>query len=195
MNVARLALKLDHVRPGGKITVELDGKKLENIPRLEGEQRLWFERVDNQWVPSRSASLSQKGPHRYGPFKEAFCHCMMFVYATQGTAEENAWAYAKARFDAETWWYRGNGSVDVVPDTGFEAAKDQDRGIVLYGNAENNSAWPSLLAHSPVQVRRGVVKIGEREQRGEDLACLFCGLDRGAIAPRLRWSVVRVSPG
>jgi dienelactone hydrolase len=185
-NVARLALRLNHIRPGGKITVELDGQKFENISRLGREQRIWFERADNKWVPGRAASLSQKGPHRYGPFKEAFGNHMIFVYATKGAADENAWAYAKARFDAETWWYRGNGSVDVVPDTAFDARKDRDRGVVLYGNADNNSAWAGLLAQSPVQVRRGVVKIGAREQRGEDLACLFCrprsGSDRASIA-------------
>ena len=184
-NVARLALKLNHVKPGGKITVELDGQKVENISRPEREQKIWFERAGQKWVLSTAAPLSQKGPHRYGPFKEAFGNNMIFVYATTGTAEENAWAYAKARFDAETWWYRGNGSVDVVPDVEFDAAKDQDRGVVLYGNAENNSAWPSLLAQSPVQVRRGVVEIGGREQRGEDLACLFCrprpGSDRASV--------------
>ena len=186
LNVARLALKLNHVRPGGTISFELDGQKFENFARPEGEPRVWFERADHQWIPSRAAPLSQKGPHRYGPFKEAFGHRMMFVYATQGTAEENAWAYAKARFDAETWWYRGNGSVDVVPDAEFDAGKDPDRGVILYGNADNNAAWRALLEHSPVQVRRGAVRIGDREQRGEDLACLFCrprpGSDHASVA-------------
>lgn len=185
-NVARLALRLNHVKPGSKVAVELDGQKCENISRLEQEQTIWFELADNKWATRPAASLSQKGPHRCGPFKEAFGNQMIFVYATQGTAEENAWAYAKARFDSETWWYRGNGSVDVVPDAEFDAAKDRDRGVVLYGNADNNSAWPALLAQSPVQARRGVVKIGEREQRGEDLACLFCrprpGSNRASVA-------------
>ncbi len=185
-NVARLGLKLNHVRPGGNITLELDGQKFENLARPEPDQKVWFERVENQWVSRPAAALSQKGPHRYGPFKEAFGNHMMFVYATHGTAGENAWAYAKARFDAETWWYRGNGAVDVVPDSEFNAAKEPDRGVVLYGNADNNSAWPALLGTSPVQVRRGSVRIGEREQRGEDLACLFCrprpGSDRASVA-------------
>ncbi len=185
VNVARLALKLGHVRPGGQLSVELDGQKFENLSRPAGEQRVWFERVENKWMPSGAASPAQKGPHRYGPFKEAFGNHMIFVYATRGTAEENAWAYAKARFDAETWWYRGNGSVDVVADRAFEAGKERDRGIILYGNADNNVAWPALLANSPVQVRRGAVKVGGREQRGEDLACLFCqprpGSDRALV--------------
>ena len=150
------------------------GEEWSALSSADPAQKLWFERADNKWIPSREASPSQKGPHRYGPFKEAFGNHMMFVYATQGTAAENAWAYAKARFDAETWWYRGNGAVEVVPDTGFDAAKEPDRGVVLYGNADNNSAWAALLAQSPVQVRRGGLRIGDRSLTGEDFACLFC---------------------
>jgi dienelactone hydrolase len=118
-------------------------------------------------------SPDMKGPARNGPFKDAFRHRMIFVYGTKGTAEENAWALAKARFDAETFWYRGNGSVDVMPDTAFDAQKEPDRGVVLYGNADSNGAWPALLSNSPVQVRRNQVKIGERALSGNDLACLF----------------------
>ena len=173
-NVSRLALGLKHLRPGGKVSVELDGQKLDGIPYPTEDKRLWFELVGTKWQPSGAAPLSHKGPHRYGPFKEAFGHDMIFVYATQGTSEENAWAPAKARFDAESWWYRGNGAVDVVPDIEFDAAKSPNRGVVLYGNADNNAAWPTLLGQSPVQVRRGLVKVGQRELPGNDLACLFC---------------------
>ena len=35
----------------------------------------------------------------------------------------------------------------------------RDRNVILYGNAESNAAWPVLLGESPVQVRRGQVKI------------------------------------
>lgn len=185
-NVARLGLKIAQVKPGGGITVELDGQKFENLSRAQDGEQLWFTRADGRWTRSGPAALSLKGPHRYGPFKEAFGNHMMFVYATSGTPEENAWAYAKARFDAETWWYRGNGSVDVVPDTAFRATKDRDRGVVLYGNADNNAAWQALLADSPVQVHRGSIRIGQREKSAADLACLFCrprpGSDLASVA-------------
>ena len=89
--------------------VTLDGQKLTNVTVTAGEQKLWFSRDAHAWSQSRPPSLALKGPHRYGPFKEAFTHRMMFVYGTRGTPEENAWAFAKARFDAEAFWYRGNG--------------------------------------------------------------------------------------
>ncbi len=185
-NVARLALGLKQVRPGGAIGVELDGQKFESLSRPQAGETLWFERSGGHWAPGKAPRPAQKGPWRYGPFKEAFGHQMVFVYATKGTAPENAWAYAKARFDAETWWYRGNGAVDVVPDVEFNALAEGDRGVVLYGNADNNAAWAALLGDSPVQVRRGAVAVGGRELKGEDLACLFCrprpGSDVASVA-------------
>jgi hypothetical protein len=48
---------------------------------------------------------------------------MVFVYGTQGTSEENAWSFAKARLDQETWQYRANGSVDVVRDVDVGRAR------------------------------------------------------------------------
>ena len=45
--------------------------------------------------------------------------------------------------------------------------------MIIYGHAESNAAWPALLAGSPVQVRRGSVRIGGRELSGDNLACLL----------------------
>ena len=84
-------------------------------------------------VPSERSA--QKGPQRYGPFKEVFRNHVVLVYGTHGTAEENAWALARARYDAETFWYRGNGSIDVLSDRTFNPAHELDRNVVLYGNA------------------------------------------------------------
>jgi hypothetical protein len=63
--------------------------------------------------------------------------------------------------------------VDVIPDTAFNPGAAPDRGVILYGNADSNGAWPALLADSPVQVRRGEIKIGSRSSTGDDQACLF----------------------
>jgi dienelactone hydrolase len=184
-NVARLALDLAHVKPGEALHVELDGHKVENVPWPENARRLWLRRDGDKWAATAAPSAALKGPHRYGPFKEAFGNRVLFVYGTKGTPEENAWTFAKARYDAEVFWYRGNASVDVIADTAFDATKDKDRNVILYGHAEGNAAWKPLLADSPVQVRRGVVQVGERKETGADLACLFVrprpGSDRALV--------------
>jgi dienelactone hydrolase len=185
-NVARLALDLGHVQPGSDLTIDLDGQKLPATAYPEKGKRIWLKREAEKWLVMGEPSSSLKGPHRYGPFKDAFRNRVLFVYGTVGNPDEQAWAFAKARCDAETFWYRGNGSVEVIPDKSFDASADPDRNVILYGNAETNGAWKTLLADSPIQVRRGQVSIGERQESGDDLACLFLrprpGSDRAVVA-------------
>jgi dienelactone hydrolase len=171
-NVARLGFSLNHVKPGQPLKVELDGQTLDKLS-WPADLKLWLQHEGGQWRLTSKLSPALKGPQRYGPFKDAFRHNMIFVYGTSGTPEQNAWALNKARFDAESFGYRGNGSVSVIPDTAFNPRSAPDRGVVLYGNADSNGAWPALLADSPVQVRRGEIKVGSRSLTGDDQACLF----------------------
>jgi hypothetical protein len=204
-NVARIALDLRHLSPGQPIRVELDGQTIEPIawPRIQDESpagdttgsgvstkpqldRIWLKRDGTKWSTTDRPPASTKGPQRYGTFKDGFRNHVLFVYSTRGTPQENAWSQAKARYDAETFWYRGNGSIDVWKDTDFEAectrvaqmnpdvrAALGDRNIIVYGHADSNAAWTRLLSSSPVQVRRGRIEFGERVESGDDLACLF----------------------
>jgi len=171
--------------------VELDGKVFEAVspkaPPAElgatksddlDAKSVWkrplvFEKNDGAWSVGGWATPRHKGPARAGPFKDAFRHRMVFVYGTSGTAEERAWSLAKARFDAESFWYRGNGSVDVVADSAFSPERFPDRGVVVYGHSDMNTAWKTVLADSPVTVRRGEVRIAARGVTRDDVACLF----------------------
>lgn len=186
-NVARLSLDLAPLAPGKPFKVELDGQAIDAVAWPGGEARVWFSRDEkDKWAAVSKPSADAKGPHRSGPFKDAFRNRVVFVYATKGTPAENAWALAKARFDAETFWYRGNGSIDVVPDTAFDPKAEPDRNVVLYGHAGMNAAWPALLGASPVQVSAGSVKAGDRESKGNDLGVLLVrprpGSDTAVVA-------------
>jgi hypothetical protein len=185
-NVARLALDAGVLPAGKPVRVELDGQALGELASPAGGSRLWLGRDGGgKWAPAAGPAAAMKGPHRYGPFKEAFHNRVVLVYGTKGTDAENRWAFAKARFDAETFWYRGNGSVEVRADTDFDPEKEKDRNVVLYGTAEGNAARAPLLGDSPVQVRRGVIRLGEKEVKGDDLACIFVrprpGSDRALV--------------
>lgn len=171
-NVALLALDVSTLNPGSPYTVVLDGQTVAGTAP-SGDGRLWLERRGETWRTSGVPSSAVKNPARSGTFKLAFQHEFVFVYGTGGTAEENAWAFSKARFDAETFYYRGNGAMDVLPDTAFQPGRYRDRSVILYGNARTNRAWKSLLGDSPVQVESGKARLGEKTFTGEDLACLF----------------------
>lgn len=172
-NVAGLHLSLSDLPVHSPVRIELDGDTLADVSFSSGEPHLNLQKSEGHWSVVSRPDPAQKGPHRYGPFKEAFRHRMTFVYGTKGTDEENAWVLAKARLDAEEFWYRGNGSIDVISDEEFQVESNAGRNVILYGNADTNRVWNALLPESPVQMGRGYVRIGERRIEGETMACLF----------------------
>lgn len=172
-NVQVLRLETSHLRSDGPLQVSLDGQELSDIPRPANNGPLWLKRNADLWSVITQPGPEFKGPHRYGPPKSELRHRFLFVYGTAGDDETDAWVYAKARFDAETFWYRGNASVDVLADTLFDAASTKDRTVVLYGNADNNLAWKTLLPDCPIQVRSGSVTAGDKTWTGDDMSALF----------------------
>ncbi len=190
-NVARLALDLSELsRPrerkdgdktvdatvlkaGEALVIEIDGQTLSPVEWPADEPRLWLEKTDGAWAAGRRPAATMKNARRAGPFRQAFNDRFVLVYGTQGGADENAWALQKARYDAETFGYRGNGSVDVVADTAFDPAAEPDRGVILYGNAATNAAWARLLEGCPVRIEPGRAAVGDRALTGDDMACLF----------------------
>ena len=184
-NVTRLSLDCRALPETKPVTLQIDGQTLADVAWPVSGGRLWLSRNGEKWAVAMAAAPSQKGPHRYGPFKNAFRNQVLLVYGTNGTDEENARLFAKARYDSEAFWYRGNASLEVCSDKEFDPAKNNNRNVILYGNADNNGAWGALLGDSPVQVKRGVVRIGDRTIEGDDLACLFLrprsGNDRALV--------------
>jgi poly(3-hydroxybutyrate) depolymerase len=172
-NVRVLRLETTHLRSDGPIQVQLDGQLLNDIARPKDNEPLWLSKMNDQWSVIAQPSATFKGAHRYGAMKSELKHRFLFVYGTAGSDETDQWVFAKARLDYETFWYRGNASVEFMPDTHFDVAATKDRTVVLYGNADNNSAWNSLLADSPIQVRDGLVTAGKQEFKGADLGAMF----------------------
>ena len=180
-NAARLTIDLAGVAPGKPLEVDLDGIENKDCP-FPNDALLHLRRSGDRWVPSAAADPNEKGPRRGGPFKDAFRNQMIFVYGTRGDAAENAWAFGKARYDAEVFWVRGNGSVDVVADSAFDPNQERDRSVVLYGNADTNSAWKPLLGESPVAASRGAIRAGSHEYKSGDLGLLLVRPRPGSAA-------------
>jgi len=73
----------------------------------------------------------------------------------------------------ETWYYRGNGAVDIIADREYSPGRYQGRSVILYGNASTNSAWGILLKDCPIQVKRNELRAGDKIWQGDDLAAYF----------------------
>ncbi|RUA08633.1 MAG: alpha/beta hydrolase [Flavobacteriia bacterium] len=149
--------------------ISIDGTAL----NIKTKEINYFKNISGKWNKASAPALQEKGPHRNGGFKDAFRNKMVFVYATKGSAEENKWYFNRARFDAETFRYRANGSVEVIKDVNFNPAKYPDRNIILYGNRSNNNAWNKLLGESPIQVSDNEVRIGNKKLSGTQWGMYF----------------------
>lgn len=168
-NVRVLKLDVDSaLRKGDKLSVVLDGTALDLPWPQDGTVLLG---LGKQWELIPGLAAGAKNPARYGGFKDAFRNNFIIVYGTGGDEATRRWAQAKARLDAEHFYVRGNGSVDVVSDTEFASIKHAGRNIILIGSADMNSAHAALKFECPVNVQPGKVTIGERTLEG-DLAVL-----------------------
>ena len=172
-NISLLSFALNNLKTGDEAKITLDGQII-NYKTLSETDVIYLRRAPSgEWQSADMPTIKEKGAVRNGTFKEPFDNRMVYVYGTSGTKEENDWAYNKARYDAESWYYRGNGAVDMVPDKQFKPADYPDRGIILFGNASSNMAWKTLLSDCPIQVNRGHIQVGDKTYSGNHLGAYF----------------------
>lgn len=162
--------QIDPLKPS-TISVATDGRvKTENVALYgmpAGSGRRYVRATGDS---SDALVQTEKSHEQTGPFKLAFRNRMVFVVGTHGTPEENAWASNKARFDAENWYYRGNGSVDIIRDT--EVGRYGHRNLVLFGNSDTNSAF-KLIANCPIHMDRSGVQVNGRRYPGAAAVYLY----------------------
>ncbi len=63
--------------------------------------------------------------------------------------------------------------MEIIPDRDFSPGKFTGRNVILYGNADNNSAWVKLLGHCPVKVNNHQVHFGGEIIQSERLGAYF----------------------
>lgn len=172
-NIRLLKLSLAEFGDRAMIKIDLDSLSQLEYTTVSDRDSLFLLREQNTWTVVGRPEPYQKGPQRYGTLKEAFTNHMVFVYGTSGNKEENAWSLNKARYDAETWYYRGNGAVDIISDKEFSLNAYAGRNVILFGNASTNKSWKLLLPDCPIQMERNKVSVGERVWTGDSLGAYF----------------------
>lgn len=173
-NVATLRFDLSDFEQGATVQLTIDSASNISYNYSSADHPyIYLRKVADAWEISDSPALAEKGPHRSGTFKEAFNNNMVYVYGTKGTTEENKWALEKARYDAQAWYYRGNGAFTIIADRDFKEQDYADRNIIIIGNATTNSAWNILLKDAPIQVERGTIRIGSKTYNSTELGGYF----------------------
>lgn len=172
-NTRLLKIQFNDFGINAAIKITLDSLNTIHYTTATTNDSIFLARKNDQWAITTKPGLDQKGPHRYGSFKDPFNHRMIFVYGTKGNAAENKWSFDKARYDAETWYYRGNGAVDIIADNEYSQDKYAGRNVIIYGNASTNSIYNILLKDCPVKIDRNSVKAGNDVWQGDDIGAYF----------------------
>jgi pimeloyl-ACP methyl ester carboxylesterase len=136
---------------------------------LDGEDRKageFHKGADGKWAAGAPAG-PRKTPRLQGPFTQAFHTPFLLVTPTGGTSSEIADAVARARFDAQLWWYRGNGRALVTTDAEVTAKDWKDFNLILYGSAESNGCWKKIADRLPFGAAPGGIRIGADTLKGD----------------------------
>ncbi|GHT22095.1 hypothetical protein FACS189419_04110 [Planctomycetales bacterium] len=169
-NIALLGLDIPAIEPKGEnVTVKIGGKDID----VPSKKYAYFSFDGNEWKTIDGLDTKQKYSRRFGGFKETINNNVVFVYATGGNKAENDLYRKKALFDADTFYYKGNGSIDIIPDTDYSYEKYKYRNVMVYGTQDTNKAWEALLSKSPIQVKKGEVQFGTTQYTGSNLGVYF----------------------
>jgi pimeloyl-ACP methyl ester carboxylesterase len=179
------------VLPFGPVEVLVDGAS--HLLRFDEGRPLVFSRraggfrpapADGMGTAGRGATVKSAG--LYGPIKQAYFSPFVLVYGTQG--DRYGWPVTEtllhqARGEAFRWWRRGNGYVEVLPDTLVTEAMVQRYNLILFGGAAENSVTERMARELPVKViphaggrrggKSGGIQIGPHFIKGWGLAAEF----------------------
>jgi dienelactone hydrolase len=180
-NAASITLGEQVIPDAPGCTIQIDGRTIKAA--RHGSHVTIVKLNDGRWAdagedPSGSAATSSASAAPSGPFKNAFTNHFVLVYGTHGDAEENTWSLARARFDAEQWWYRGNGRAVLVSDDSFLSGLDAGKvagNAILYGGSPLNAAAARLCAGQATRIEKGSVTVGDHHLTGDDLGVLTIG--------------------
>ncbi len=128
-----------------------------------------FLKAGDRWLDLRMVTRTR--PDTRGSFKGGFWNRgpgqdgpLLVTFGASGSEEMKRAQFDKARFDAETFYYRGNGNVMLRP-----AERGGPQGVGYYG---------APFTEPVVTVAPGRVRLGEAELPGADLAVLARGYQR-----------------
>jgi len=162
--------------PPGPVTVRVDGE--DHALMLRRGDRLAFSKRGGGFRPGRTEKSSPfKSPDLYGPIKQAYFTPFILVYGTRGGPTTARGLLDQARRQAFRWWRRGNGCVEVVPDTLVTDRIIDTYNLILFGGPGENGIVARMARRLPVRAAtgrgEGGIEIGAHLIRGRGLAAEF----------------------
>lgn len=141
------------------VIVALDGYA-SFLGRLDGSPVTFSRRAGGFRLGATRTGGLEKSPNLYGPIKQAYFSPFVLVYGTDADSAKAALLENQARLEAWQWWMRGNGLVEIIPDTSVTRETTANYNLVLFGGPKENRITRILNRDLPIKLVDGAFFLG-----------------------------------
>lgn len=172
-NVRQIAVTLSReLIPTGRAVLKIDDKRW--CLGFKAPRTFHFSRRAGEFRLGKTRRHGiEKHPGRYGPMKQTMFSPFVLVYGTLKDQQTTDLLRHLARLEAFQWWRRGNGFVEVLPDTEVTSGIVANYNVVLFGGAAENSVTSRIDGALPIGTRGGQLMIGQERLDSPGVAAKF----------------------
>jgi dienelactone hydrolase len=155
-----------------RLCVRVDGKQW--LLGTPSEDPMVFARRGGEFRIGETRRLGlAKSAASYGPIKQAYFTPFVLVYGTRRDGATTEILLHQARLEAMQWWIRGNGFVEVLPDSEVTDSTAAAYNLILFGGPEENSVTRVLNRHLPIKLVGGRLLVRGEKLAADSLAAEF----------------------
>jgi pimeloyl-ACP methyl ester carboxylesterase len=155
---------------GQELRCKLSGKDLITLHK-KGRQ-FQLKKSEKQKLSHRPLGAKNifKSPAFFGPIKKAYFSPFILIYGTQGDSDSTEINLHHARVEAQNWWLRGNGYVEIIPDIEVNSEIIHRYNLILFGGPETNAVTAKIKKGLPISVKNKRLIIDGQEIEKDDVA-------------------------
>jgi hypothetical protein len=172
-NVKSFAVTLStDLLPSGRAVVLVEGRS--HHLKFEDAETFRFTRRGGQFRRgANTAAHPAKEPGLYGPIKQAMFSPFLLCYGTSGGPEVTDLLLHQARLEAFQWWRRGNGFVEILPDSEITREAMAGHNLIVFGGPHENSVTRLIERRLPIEISSDGIILGDTPINGSALAVKF----------------------
>lgn len=179
-NIAQLTIHLSSELISQKeINLKINGQELRC--KLSGKDSITLHKKGRQFQLKKSekqkflqrplgAKNISKSPAFFGPIKKAYFSPFILVYGTQGDSDSTEINLHHARVEAQNWWLRGNGYVEIIPDIELNSEIIHRYNLILFGSPKTNAVTAKIMKDLPISIKNDRLIIDGQEIEKDDVA-------------------------
>jgi pimeloyl-ACP methyl ester carboxylesterase len=119
--------------------------------------------------PSGAKNI-KKSAAFFGPIKKDYFSPFILIYGTQGDSDSTEINLHHARVEAQNWWFRGNGHVEIIPDIELNSEIIHRYNLILFGGPETNAVTAKIMKDLPISIKNDRLIIDGQEIEKDDVA-------------------------